>query len=911
MANDRPDVKQFANESVAYEYFLQLYNAGDFTAIRNWASANQGGNQASSRLLNLFGASCLTLGDANGAENYFRSAIKLNPKSAFARNNLGSVFFKTGQFALAEKNFTRALALDPDFEDARASLALVYLKKGQIPKAKYHFKAALRKNPNHLNTLHGYAQLFLQTKDFDQAKRYYSRVVSLAPNLISARINLAKCLIERDETGLAKEQLDSVLKQDPQNFIAHLNIGSIYQSEGNISLAKDYFDSAANLKPDSVDPLLASALASTLENDFTEAKKKLVEVLQLEPKNGRAIIVLAQCLLKLEQPYKALEALYGGDDIEMLNQSAEYHDALCMALSETGNRLESVKHGITATELEPLKIEYIFNLASSQFSLAGRETIELLYEKARRIAPNSSEVFFQWGVYHFHSKRWNEAIEVLNKAIFLDNTRAELYAVRGSCFYEDKNLRDAVNDMKLCYQIDPENKINLELIIKIASETFDWETIQKVSARVFNLNAPSPILDPMVFLHLEDAPQEQRDRAIRYTERFYPEPLRKQSIRRVPQKKIRIAYVSADFRRFAGMILMAGMLEQHDRDRFEILAISHGPKIKDEWFDRISSAVDYFYEWSELDDESFVKKARDLQLDIAVNRNGYTKDHRMNIFAQRIAPVQISYLGYPSTTGAPYMDYLVADKLLIPREFRDSYTERVIYMPDTYQPNDAARPQMIPGENRSQHGLPPSATVLCCFNQNKKITADLFGVWVRLMRKHQNCVLWLLASTSASEKNLVDRFKREGIDPARIIFAPRVDLKSHLSRQHLADIFLDTFHYNAHTGASDALWAGVPVVTKLGSQFAARVCASVLSAMEVPELITHSIAQYEALISDLIEDPDRLDSFKVKIAQKRDESKLFDIKRYTTNFELALSRTVELFAQNRKPEDIVVADLNG
>ena len=147
--------------------------------------------------------------------------------------------------------------------------------------------------------------------------------------------------------------------------------------------------------------------------------------------------------------------------------------------------------------------------------------------------------------------------------------------------------------------------------------------------------------------------------------------------------------------------------------------------------------------------------------------------------------------------------------------------------------------------------------------------------------------------------------------PARIIFAPRVDLKSHLSRQHLADIFLDTFHYNAHTGASDALWAGVPVVTKLGSQFAARVCASVLSAMEVPELITHSIAQYEALISDLIEDPDRLDSFKVKIAQKRDESKLFDIKRYTTNFELALSRTVELFAQNRKPEDIVVADLNG
>ncbi|MFN3399617.1 MAG: glycosyltransferase, partial [Ferrovibrio sp.] len=355
----------------------------------------------------------------------------------------------------------------------------------------------------------------------------------------------------------------------------------------------------------------------------------------------------------------------------------------------------------------------------------------------------------------------------------------------------------------------------------------------------------------------------------------------------VSGRRLRVGYFSADFHRHATAFLMAGLFEQHDRSRFEIFGISFGKSYQDDMRRRLIAGMEHFIDVYGKSDAEIVALARDLELDIAIDLKGYTLNARAGIFASRVAPLQASYLGYPGTMGAGFIDYIIADGVVIPPEHDAHYTEAVVRLPGSYQVTDSRREIAARDFSRADCGLPQDGFVFCCFNNTYKITPDIFDIWMRLLQAVPGSVLWLLEASAGVADRLKAEAQTRGVAPERLVFAPRMDQAEHLARQRLANLFLDTFHYNAHTTASDALWAGLPVLTKLGDSFAGRVAASLLQAAGLPELITTSSADYEKLTLALATDPARLMALRQKLAATRDTCPLFDTPRFTRGIEVA------------------------
>jgi len=366
-------------------------------------------------------------------------------------------------------------------------------------------------------------------------------------------------------------------------------------------------------------------------------------------------------------------------------------------------------------------------------------------------------------------------------------------------------------------------------------------------------------------------------------------------------EKIRIAYVSSDFYQHATSYLMAGVLEKHDRSKFDVFGISYGIDDRSPTRARIGQACTDFFDVRERDDLSIATLMRDLEIDIAIDLKGHTGGARPGIFSHRPCPVQVNYLGYPGTMGADYIDYLIADRTVIPPDHHQFYAEQVVYLPNTYQPNDSAR-QIAPDHmTRRDAGLPEQAFVFCCFNGSQKILPSTFGSWMRILSRSEGSVLWLLEDNPDATANLHREAQARGIAGERLIFAKHERVNCHLARLRLADLALDTLPYGAHTTASDALWAGVPVLTCIGSSFAGRVAASLMQAAGLPELITESALEYERMAQSLAASPARLSEIRERLARNRGSCALFDTVRITRNLEAVYVRMWELHQRGEAP----------
>jgi predicted O-linked N-acetylglucosamine transferase (SPINDLY family) len=354
-------------------------------------------------------------------------------------------------------------------------------------------------------------------------------------------------------------------------------------------------------------------------------------------------------------------------------------------------------------------------------------------------------------------------------------------------------------------------------------------------------------------------------------------------------------------------MLSVNMLEYSDKEKFETFAFHYGPNIQDDYRLRIGSAFDHFIDVSDMLDKEIADLALKKEIDIAIEFNGFMKDERIGILAHHPAPIQINYLAYPGTMGANFHDYIVADETLIPEDQKSNYSENIIYLPNCYMPQDRTRQISDKSITRQEYNLPEDSFVFCCFNNSFKITPKEFDIWMRLLSKIDGSVLWLLKANKSSEVNLKTEAKKRGIEPNRLIFADKMPVEEHLARQKLADLFLDTFNFNAHTTASDALWVGLPVLTKIGKGFAARVASSLLTSLEVPELITTSEKEYEALALSLATNPEKLCSIKKKLADKRTSAPLFDTETYTKNLEKAYTQAYERYTQGLSPIEIKIS----
>jgi predicted O-linked N-acetylglucosamine transferase (SPINDLY family) len=351
---------------------------------------------------------------------------------------------------------------------------------------------------------------------------------------------------------------------------------------------------------------------------------------------------------------------------------------------------------------------------------------------------------------------------------------------------------------------------------------------------------------------------------------------------------------------------MAELFERHDKTKFELIAFSFGPETKDEMQIRVSQAFDHFINVASLSDLEVALLSRELGIDIAIDLKGVTQDYRLSIFSYRAAPIQVSYLGYPGTLGADYIDYLIADKTLIPPQSQQHYSEKIVYLPNSYQVNDRHRVIAPTRFTKKELGLPEDAFVFCCFNNNFKITPDIFDSWVRILKAVDSSVLWLLQDNPTAAINLQKEAAIRGLDPARLVFAKRMDLPDHLARHKAADLFLDTTPCNAHTTASDALWAGLPLLTCMGESFASRVAASLLNAIELPELVTESLVDYESLAIELATTPSKLNALKEKLDRNRLTTPLFDTELFTKHIEEAYTQIYERYQAGLEPENIAI-----
>jgi predicted O-linked N-acetylglucosamine transferase (SPINDLY family) len=377
----------------------------------------------------------------------------------------------------------------------------------------------------------------------------------------------------------------------------------------------------------------------------------------------------------------------------------------------------------------------------------------------------------------------------------------------------------------------------------------------------------------------------------------------------MPGERIRLAYVSADLHDHATARLLAELIELHDRERFAVMGVSLGPDDGSAMRRRLIEGFDEFIDARELDDAQVVERMRAARIDIAVDLKGHTAGSRPGVFARRPAPVQVAYLGYPGTSGASFIDYLIADEVTVPPAQRNHYTEHIAYLPGSYQVNDRRRPRPSTAVSRAQAGLPAQGFVFCCFNNSYKILPGIFDHWMNILRSTEGSTLWLLEDSEVARRNLQIEAQRRGIDSRRLVFAPRVPLPEHLARHQLADLFLDTLPVNAHTTASDALWAGLPVLTSPGSGFAARVAASLLYAVGLPELVAGDLVRYEELAVELAGNPGRLRAIRELLARNVTDAALFDTDRFRLEIEAIYEAMWRRHLRGETPADLHTSQL--
>jgi predicted O-linked N-acetylglucosamine transferase (SPINDLY family) len=415
------------------------------------------------------------------------------------------------------------------------------------------------------------------------------------------------------------------------------------------------------------------------------------------------------------------------------------------------------------------------------------------------------------------------------------------------------------------------------------------------------------VISPFGYMAIAESDRDLRTCATIYSADHFPPVTINLSGQRRPRGKIRIGYSSGEFRAQATSFLMAELWELHDRDRFELVAFDNGWDDGSPWRARIAAAFDEIVDITRLSDVDAAALVGRKAIDILVNLNGFFGEPRQGVFACRPCPIQVNFLGFPGTLGASYMDYLIADEVVIPPSSRSFYTEKIVTLPGSYQPNDRRRPIADEVPSRADLGLPPDAFVFCCFNNHYKLTPRMFDVWARLLAQIEGSVLWLLQDDQAAADNLRREAGARGIASERLVFATRQPLAAHLARHAAADLFLDTLPCNAHTTASDALWAGLPVLTVCGTTFPGRVAASLLAAVGIPEMVAPDLQQYEARALELARNRPALELVRRKLAANRATAPLFDTPRFVRQIENAYVRMYERHEAGLPPDHIEVA----
>ena len=788
--------------------------------------------------------------------------VKLAPQQnqATLLTMQGLALHQQGKLYEAQAIYQQVLAIQADHFDALQLLGALSVQTTQFTKAVDFLTRALQVNPDHAACYSNRGNALNELKRFDEALESCDRAIRIKPDFADAYSNRGNALSELKRLDEAIESYDRAIRIKPDFANAYSNRGTVLKELKRFDEALESCDSAIRIKPDFTDAYSNRGNILIALKRFDEALESYDRAICIKPDFADAYSNRSIVLIELKRFDEALESCDSAIRIK-----PDYADAY-------SNR------GIALTELKRFD-----------------EALESC-DSAIRIKPDYADAYSNRGNIFIDLKRFDEALESYDSAIRIKPDYADAYSNRGTVLIQLKLYDEAIAhyDKALSLKADMEWIFGdwLHTKMKICSWSDVLESLDSISKKVMQ---GKKVTHPFPLLALNDIQLLNMKCSKNFIQNKYPfNPLLGPIPRRSKRQKIKIGYFSADFKNHPVAFLIAELFEIHDRSKFEIYAFSLSGD-SDEMRGRLVKAFDHFINVETQSDIQIAKLARDFGIDIAVDLTGLTKDSRTGIFSYRAAPIQVNYLGYPGTMGADYIDYIIADKTLIPLDAQSSYSEKVVYLPNSYQVNDRKRAIAEKQFTRHELGLPEDGFVFCCFNNNFKILPATFTSWMRILKAVEGSVLWLFQDNHLATENLKKEAQKQGVDVQRLVFADRLPVSEHLARHRQADLFLDTLPYNAHTTTSDALWSGLPVLTLMGQSFASRVAASLLNAIGLPELITNTREEYETLAVGLAQNPRKLAEIKLKLTNNRLITPLFDTPLFTKNLETAYIKMYERY----------------
>ena len=691
-----------------------------------------------------------------------------------------------------------------------------------------------------------------------------------------------------------------VLSTDKKNPDALHYFGLLQAENGRLDEAARLLRQAIRFGARSADVHANLGRILNLLDRHQDALESYEKALAINPDHPAALMNYAGTLLSLHLPDKALPLL---DRLLRLdpNSSIALHNR-CIALIDLTRYEEAIAETDKLLARDKKDPEAWSKRGIAFARLQRYDDARLSYQKSLETRPRSAAVLTLLGNLNFKFQRFDDAVANYDEAIAADEKYAPAWLGRGNLLAQFRHHQEAFAAFDRAYGLQPNlpsvegNRLHSKMHI------CDWSNLAEEMLRLRkHVREGKYVANPFAMVPVSPSLSEQLRCAETYASNTYPSSAAWSGTIR-DHDRIRVAYLSGEFRDHAISVLTADLFECHDKSKFDVFAVSTGIDDDSPMRRRLMAAFGEFFDARNLSSTAIVEWIKTKEIDILVNLNGYIGYERTDVFLQKPAPIQVNYLGYPGTMGATYMDYIIADPTLVGDDEQAYFTEKIAYLPDTYQPNDRHRPISSRRYSRSEMGLPDDGFVYCCFNNTYKMNPDIFDVWMNVLRRVEASVLWLPQANAAVEGNLKREAGRRGISEERIVFAkPLPALAEHLSRLRLADLFLDTLPFNAHTTASDALWAGVPVLTCRGSTFAGRVADSLLRAIGLDDLVKRSLADYEAAAVAIAKDAASIAEIKERLQRNRESHPLFDTPRYTRHIEAAYAEMWQRHRQGRPP----------
>lgn len=771
------------------------------------------------------------------------------------------------------------------------------------------------------NKLFNYAVWLHQSGDLVSAENCYKQVIAKNPLNAEAIHFIGVIAAQSGRTKEAIALITQAINLDPKNANAYKNRALAWREEGVLESAANDFLRASSLSPEDIDAKYhyGSILLEMLQ--YKDAVECLKTIIKLGYQSPMIYNDAGNALCGLKNLPDAL-AMYK-KAIELDPNYADAYYNLGSVYQSNKQFDDAISQYDEALRVNPRHFEALNNKALSLEACGQLDAALESYDRAIKICPGYAEAYVNRANLLVELKKVDLAITSCNKGIFLQPMRSEFYVNRASALCEVNRYQEAVHDYDRAIALNPAltdafvDKAGALLSMRqyqAASITYkkafeldvnypylrgmkmyanlvicDWEChLEDKYDLVDKIKSTSRAITPFHALSIIDNLSLQQKISRKYIEDKFPEKGGDFhfKIPAVTNKRIKIAYFSGDFRSHPVASLLVGVIEGHDKNQFETIAFSFHRRTDEEVYLRLCTSFERFIHVENLSDEAIIKLARDMDVDIAVDLSGFTQHSRTGIFAQRVAPIQVNYLGYAGTMGCNYMDYIVADQVTIPQECRQYFTEKVAYLPNSFMPSDSTRKISQRRFTREEAGLPDDCVVFCCFNSSYKISPQVFSLWMNILQSVENSVLWLSRNNSVAQENLKLEAKKHNVDAERLIFASVIEsADEHLARYRCADLFLDTFPYNAHATANDALWAGLPVLTCMSSTFAGRTAASLLDAVGLPELITTNAIEYQELAISLGNNISKLADIRARLEENLFTEPLFNTSMYVGHIE--------------------------